>query len=301
MIHSRLAGWEKPRAHGKIHASDLMKELEFCPRELALMDLGLGKKKDNYVGTSLRITFDHGRDIEHRMRNDWLRDVAVGIWQCSTCNSRHPTFGKEPKVSCKCGYKHWVYGEYRFKSEVSGVSGGLDIMLDVGQPKLRIVEIKTLDKDQFKALKAPLAEHKFRTSLYLRLAAESNDEVSARVNTQEANLIYVSKSFGFKDEALKEAGISDSPFSPFKEFTISRDDALSDTPLAKAEAVTAWRRDKDIGMPAGICHSALINRAQKCQCAMPCFSGAYPSTITWLEGKVKRHPNKPTVGEISGA
>lgn len=296
MIHKRLAGWEKARSHANIHASDLMKELEYCPRETVLLDMGVGKKKDNFVGTSLRITFDHGRDIESRVRNDWLRDVAVGMWKCGTCGNKHPTFGKVPKVGCSCGYPKWEYDEYRFEASKSGVSGGVDLFLDVGEPKLRLVEIKTMDKDEFKKLLAPLAEHKFRTSLYLRLAAESEDDISDRVNLNVANILYVTKSFGFKDESLKSDGISDAPFSPFKEFTVTRDDSLSETHLAKAEVATAFRHTKT-GMPAGICHSSLNNRAQKCSCALPCFSGKYPAVVTWLENGVKRHEDKGTLDE----
>jgi len=298
MIHSRLAGWEKPRSHAKIHASDLMKDGEYCPRELALLDLGLGKKKDSYVGTALRITFDHGRDIEHRIRNDWLRDAAVGKWKCAVCGNHHATFGKVPKVACKCGYNKWEYDEYRFMDEQSGTSCGVDVMLDVGEPKLRIVEIKTIDKDEWKKLVAPMAEHKFRTSLYLRLAHASTDEVSQRVNTNVATLLYISKSYGSKDESLKASGIPDSPFSPFKEFTIHRDDSLSDVPLAKAEVATAWRQDRSKGMPAGVCHSALIGRAQKCPCAVACFSGKHPQVVTWMENGTKRHPDKPLLSEL---
>lgn len=293
LIHSRLAGWEKPRSHSKIHASDLMRDLEFCPRELALLDLGKGKKRDQYIGTALRITFDHGRDVEYRIRNDWLRDIAVGTWKCGVCGTLHSTFGKVPTNKCgTCSYERWEYEETRFSSEKTGVSGGIDLILDVGEPKLRIVEIKTIDKDEFKKLQAPLAEHRFRTSLYLRLAEEESADFSERVNTKEANIIYVTKSFGFKDEELSKDGIKDSPFSPFKEFVVQRDDSLSAIPLAKAEVVTAWRADQSVGMPCGVCVNGLSGRAQKCPVVSACFSGEYPQEVTWLEGTSPRHEGK---------
>lgn len=296
MIHERLCGWEKPRPHGTIHASELMKELEFCPREWALLDLNKGKKKDQFVGTALRLTFDHGRSIEKAMRNDWLRDVAVGSWRCTVCGSKHPHFGKEPKVSCSCGYKSWEYEEARFASPLSGVSGGLDLFIDMGEPKLRIVEIKTMDKDEFKKLEAPLAEHKFRTSLYMQLADESADGISQRVNTSYSTLLYVSKSFGFKDLTLREAGIKDSPFSPFKEFIIKRDDSITKTPVAKATVLHRWRLGGMKGMPCGVCQSGLTKRAQQCSSVGACFSGAHPATLTWMEAGVPRHPGKTVIG-----
>lgn len=292
MIHRRLAGWEKPRSHSTIHASDLMKASEFCPREMALLDMNLGKKKDSYVGTALRITFDHGKDTEHRVRNDWLRDVVVGYWTCNVCGNEHGVFGKVPKVKCKCGHHRWDYTEPRFTSKENGVSGGLDFLADVGEAKLRIVEIKTLDKDEHKKLVAPLAEHKFRTSLYMRLVEESDHDLAGRVNLARANILYISKSYGFKDLTLKENGIPDSPFSPFKEFEIARDDTSSDVPLAKARVLTAWRKDDSIGMPAGVCTNLMCSRAGQCPVASACFSSKYPAKVTWLEKGVPRHEGK---------
>lgn len=294
MIHERLAGWEKPREHGVIHASDLMKDLEFCPREWAFLDLGMAKKKGSFIGTSLRMTFDHGKAVEYNLRNVWLRDVAVGHWKCRACKTIHPTFGKAPKVKCKCGADLWEYDEPRFLSPTSGISGGLDVLVDVGEPKLRIVEVKTMDKDEFKTLAAPLAEHKFRTSLYLRLADESDHSLSERVNIQTAHLLYVSKSFGFKDLTLKEEGVKDSPFSPFKEWIIPRNDALTETAVAKATVLHHWRQTKQ-GMPCGICINGLTKRAQNCTAVSPCFSGGHQATLTWMEGGKPRHPGKTVV------
>lgn len=293
MIHGRLAGWEKPRSHDVLHASDLMKEQEFCPREHAFLTLGVVKKKDQFVGTSLRITYDHGRDMEWRLRNDWLRDAMVGNWECTVCGHTH-SFGKFPKVNCpSCGYKRWEYVEPRFTSKHSGISGGIDGLVDVGATKHRILEIKSIDKDEFKKLAAPLAEHKFRTALYLKLAEESELPESDRVNSQEASILYVSKSFGFKDESLKSAGISDSPFSPFKEFIVGRDDNLVATPVNKAYAYSHWKKNiDDGGLPCGICHNGLTSRAQKCTAVAVCFSGKYPARYTWMEGGKPRHPEK---------
>ena len=302
MIHRELAGWEEPRPHGTIHASELFKEREFCPREWAFLDMGVAKKKAEFLGTAMRITFDHGRDMETRLRNQWLRDYMVGYWECGVCGHTHEKFGKAPKVACsKCGWSHqWGYKEVRLLDPESGVSGGIDGFVDVGDKKLRLLEIKSMDKDQHKGLIAPLAEHKLRTSLYLTLAERSHLPESERINQQEATILYVSKSFGFKDESLSEAGIKDAPFSPFKEFAVTRDDSLAETPVAKAKALTYWRKNKESGvssggLPCGVCPNGLIKRAQQCTAVGACFSGSYPSTITWLENGKPRHPGKPIV------
>lgn len=298
MIHRRLAGWEEAREHGVVHASDLMKELEFCPREWAFLDLGLCSKKDNFVGTALRITFDHGRSVEYNIRNNYLRDVMSGYWRCKVCGTRHPTFGKAPKVTCgKCNWGKgplWEYDEVSFVSPHSGISGGIDGLVDVGDSKLRILEIKTVDKDEFRKLEAPLAEHRFRTALYLRLVEESEVPESNRINPTSASILYVSKSFGFKDESMREEGIKDAPFSPFKEFTVTRQDTLVESSVAKARVLHHWRTTQQ-GMPCGVCSNGLTKRAQQCAAIGPCWSGAYPSTLTWPDGMKVKHPGKEVV------
>ena len=302
MIHRQLAGWESPRPHGTIHASELLKEREFCPREWAFLDLGVVRKPDEFVGTAMRITFDHGRDMEYRLRNDWLRPYMVGHWECEVCGHQYEKFGKAPKNYCTaCGWFKWQYKEVRVLDPDSGVSGGIDGFVDVGEKKLRLLEIKSMDKDQHKTLLAPLAEHKMRTALYLYLVAKSVQSIAQRVNQSKATILYVSKSYGFKDESLAEVGIKDAPFSPFKEFIIERDDTLIKTPLARATALTHWRKLREsgtaVGLPCGICHNGLIKRAQQCTACSVCFSGSYPGTITWMENGEPRHPNKPiTVG-----
>lgn len=293
-IHQRLAGFEPPRPHYPLRASDLLKkDYEFCPREHAFMDLALAKKKDAFVGTALRMTFGHGHFMEDSIRNEYLRDIAVGNWECHVCGHEHPTFGKAPTVKCpSCGWpSKWKYKEPRFKDPYTDVSGGIDLLLDVGQPKLLLIEIKTMSPDEFKSLAAPLAEHKARTSLYLQLAASDPSEISKRINTQEARVLYATKSFGFKDETLKAAGIKDAGFSPFKEFTLTRQDSLNTTPLNKARTLKVWRGDKQ-GMPCGICQNGFTKRAQSCSAAAPCWSGKFPSTLTWLEGGLPKHAGK---------
>lgn len=297
MVHKALAGYEPPRSPHVLHASDLMRpEGEFCPREKAFLMMGVAKKRDEFVGTAMQITYQHGRDLENHLRNTWLRDHAVGIWKCGVCKTK-TGFGKAPKISCpKCGYSHqWNYEEVRFESPVSGISCGIDLLIDVGEPKLRIVEIKTMTLDMFKSLKQPLAEHKFRTSLYGVVIEESKLPYAHRINTKEPHIIYVAKSFGIKDEDMKAAGIADSAFSPMKEFVLERDDGIVATQVNKAIALKAWRDDPKVGLPCAICVNGLTKRAQKCAAVTACWSGAYPNMVTWLEDGQPRHPGKKLV------
>lgn len=293
MIHRSLAKWEPGRNDGKVHASDLMKELEFCPREWSLRLAHAIKPKAQFIGTAMAITFAHGRDVERHIRNEWLREFVVGNWKCRVCGHKHETFGKSPKIPCpKCTNHDWQYLETNFVSPHTGVTGGIDCIVDVEEPKHRILEIKTMDKDLFKDLKAPMAEHRARTSLYMRLAEESHLDESDRLNTKEAHILYVSKSYGFKDESLAAAGIKDAAFSPFKEFIIERDDSLTEVVLQRARVVKIFTEDQTIGMPCGICSNGLEKRAQQCSAVKHCWGGGHPSSITWLENGKPKHPGK---------
>lgn len=303
LLHRNIAGWEPARDPDIIHASDLLKPEEYCPREYAFLRAGYVKGKDQFVGTSLRTTFDHGKYMESQIRNSYLRKEAVGNWYCGVCKQDHHVFGHDPVLPCtNCGKTSWLYKETRFTDPVSGVSGSFDVILDIGQKKLRLIEIKIMAPDDFKKLKAPLAEHRFRTSLYLQLVKKSTAHESTLINSSEATIIYVSRTFGFKDTSLKEAGIMDAPFSPFKEFNVVRSDGGAETQLNKAEVLTTWstlgpKRGKYI--PCGICSGGMNKRAQNCAAIKPCFSGKYPGGLTWMEkGKRKHEGDAILVSEL---
>lgn len=290
---------EAPRPHDKIHASDLFMEHEFCPRERAFMDLGLSKASGSFIGTSQRITFQHGRDMEWRLRNEWLRPYALGHWSCMVCGHLHQQFCKAPTHKCpSCGWQHWEYSEVRVSDPVSGVSGGVDVFLGVGKDSHYLVEVKSMDKDEFRKLSAPLAEHKARTSLYLYLTQSSTLPWKKSIH-KTGVILYTSKSFGFKDTTLKAAGIKDAPFSPFKEFRVPMDPSLFVSALNRAEALTKWREmlasKTPTWLPCGICSSGLSKRAQSCSAISPCWSGTFPATITWREKGAPRHANKPII------
>lgn len=296
-LHLRVPRVEEPRPHFPLRASDLLSDqYTFCPREHALMDIGVAKKKSKFVGTAQQLTYNHGRFMEDQIRNDLLRDLAVGFWVCGVCGQNHKTFGPAPKIKCpSCGWgTQWRYDEPRFEDPETGVSGGIDLLLKTKGPKLMLVEIKTMAPEKFKDLEAPLAEHRMRTCLYLRLANTSKLEHSDRVNQSEARILYAMKAYGVKDPTLSEQGIKDIGFTPFKEFTIERNDSILNTPLARAKVLKVWRDTKQ-GMPCGICPNGLTKRAQECSAVGACFSGKYQSTLTWPENGSPKHPGKSVI------
>lgn len=286
---------DPPRSLARIHMSDLTNnENEYCPREVILLQkLGLNRKS-KYLPASLSYTFDEGRDKQSRLNNDWLVNEMVGDWKCSSCGDVR-SFCKKPKGACpdtmtskfKC---NWVYEECRFQHVPSKASGGIDGLVDFKKGKLRLIECKIMSKDEFKALVAPLAEHKLRTQAYLRAVAESDHLCKDHVELSEAHIIYMIRGYGCKDE--------DGDMTPFKEYTVQRDDARVDYLFARAHAVTACRTtlaDKtkegvaSYRMPGGVCSNAMCKRAAKCSVSKECFSGKYPLEVTWVEEGALQH------------
>ena len=281
LLHQHLNEKEVHRGIENVHASEVTKE-GFCPRFYALADETKAKLPSEWVNTAEQVTFRIGRELQDAIVN-WFADMgrALGHWKCLSCGKQHE-FCKRPLKCDKCGCRAFKPEEVRFISAVTGVSGGIDMLVELGNPLLRIVEIKTMDKDIFKALVAPLAEHRQRTALYLRLVQESTQPWAKRVDKKHADIIYVSKGgYGVQDDELKTWGLMES-FSPFKRYTIKHDAADNDEICRVAKVVSDFRKG-DVGMPEGICDTMLEKRAKACSQCKVCFSGDYPAEYAWIK------------------
>lgn len=276
-LHKHLAGYSPARSSKVIHASDMMKESsEFCPRMYALLDITKKKPKDEFLTTSQRVTFKLGYALAEAV-TDWLADagMVIGDWRCNNCKT-HYRFQKRP-LECKtvgCCHTTFTYEEVRFKSGYSSISGGVDLLVDFGAPLYELVELKTIDKEEFKKLEMPFAEHRWRTNLYLRLVEESDHPHKARINCNRARVLYISKGgWGCADSQPKEWGLKDGGFSPFKEFFIERKDVDTQKLSDYARMVKTFRETGLI--PQGVCPTSFCSRAKYCPVVQDCFSGQW--------------------------
>ncbi len=279
MLHARLGGSEPARGQDTIHASDLTKEdnqwgVAYCPREVRLRELvsNAPKRPDQFLQVPTHVTFNEGRDKQWRLNNDWLVDVMWGEWVCKACYT-YTEFGLRPEGRCKCGATVWEYIEPRIIDYISKTSGGIDAVVDVGLKKLHIIECKIMKADDFKALYAPLSEHRVRTRLYLRQIAGSKQKFAKKIETDYAHILYIMRGHGCKQ--------GDGRISPFKEFIVERDDSEVQHFIGMAHALTMSRKFDHI-YPGGICKTQMDARAQKCPMAKTCFA-EYPATITWYK------------------
>lgn len=280
-LHKQLQSKRPARSTKIIHASEMMKKDlfgnsgEFCPREYALLDV-LGKTRpDEHIKTCSQMVFNFGHKIEDIIIDTLASaDMVIGDWGCQHCNKEYG-FQKRPKTCNECKHTQLNHIESRFTSEDSGLSCGVDLLVPTLDSGYRIVELKSIKDEEFKKLEAPLAEHKWRTNLYMRIVQDSSGKRKHKIITDEATVLYVSKGgYGCKDRFLNKEGITDGPFSPFKEFKVKRDDKETNTKWFHSKMLKEYRDGKR-KMVKGICRTNMCNRAQTCPVAKECFSKDY--------------------------
>ena len=278
-LHRELARTQPARSLDRIHASDVTNQREqWCPKRHALLQLTGKRARPERISTADAVVFSQGNGLATLMVNAMARaGMAWGDWVCTACG-RVETFAKRPK-HCNCAaVRHsFRYQEVRVVSQESGISSGLDLLIEMpGSTKLWVVEIKTYDKEKFKKLHAPLAEHSERTKLYLRGVEESNHPQADMIRTDEAIIIYISKGgWGMKDTRPREWGLADL-WSPFKEFRVSRDDEAIQEYVDAATPLWHWQSGR-AGLPSGVCPNSLCRRAKGCEVFDACFGGDYPA------------------------
>lgn len=274
-IHRVLARYEKARPISTVHASDVWGAQEkFCGRAFALLDATKVEPTGQFISAASQITFGFGKAIEDLTRN-WLVEagILVGDWVCKICKAEQ-SFVLYPG-KCSCGKSMWSYREMRFVSKVSGISCGIDLMVSWGsQMKAEIVEVKSIMKDAFKDLVAPLGAHRSRTNGYLRLIAESDHPASTMINTEKAKILYVCKGGYVSDPIVATYGFRDHKFSALKEFTITRDDGATEEGSANAASLLSFRKNGG-GFPERICPNSLFQRAKSCQVVTECWGDKF--------------------------
>lgn len=265
-----------PRSIHNTHASDLTKP-GFCPRKVALLTKLKIEPKPESPGPAMRATFDVGDAYSTLVREKWMGTAAVGNWRCTGCG-RLWEFVAKPSVCTVCygagHHGHEIhYEEVRFLHPTLKFSGGIDVFANVGAAKLMLVEIKSIKAEgtgeTWETIKAPLAEHRQRTCLYLKLIADCDSPLKARINTEQAIVLYVSKGFGKK--LSDQLGVL-----PFKEFVVDRDDSCLKEPLLKAQRMELFR-SKGI-LPPHQCTNPNQPEAKGCSVLAKCFENGGPQS-----------------------
>lgn len=262
LLLERLKGFRRERTHKTVHVSDLTRETQFCAREFALMDTHGREPKDRYLSAAQRVAFDQGDSLHDMCREQWLAKDVVGHWQCVYCGNT-VEFSKKPPRCPKCRCSHLLYREVEFNA--LGTSGSIDILIDFNVGKHALTEAKTMDKDEFKSLIAPIAEHRVRVACYLYLIAHSDSPYKNRIDLKQGHVLYISKAYGIKNQ-------DHNAILPFKSYVVKRDDKLAAEYFGPAIALQDFRGGGP--MPQPICANPFSKRAQSCPMSKECFSHA---------------------------
>lgn len=267
LLIKNIGGSYPNRSHKTVHASDITKD-DWCPRLYGLMDKLELTAPPRYLPAALKATFDIGEATATLVRESWLGKAAIGNWECTRCNHIE-TMCEKPATGSSCG-KHghiWRYLEPHFVDPTIAVSGSIDVLVHLKSPKYFITELKIMKGEDFDKLAAPLAEHRIRTSLYMRLVENSPSPAAKMIHTEHAKILYVSRAFGKKSA---EHGA----IVPFKEFDIHRNDAWVEPYLTKPLALKKFREGTG-PMPVRVCASPTCAQASNCPVRKECFSGSY--------------------------
>jgi hypothetical protein len=257
-----------------VHVSTVTdSEVGFCPRQFALLDVLEQKLPPENINAALRVAFDNGTALHDLCRNTWLRYDVIGMWQCEDCGEKRH-FSKAPSTVSPGDKSHhhwWTYHEEVFVDPETGISGSIDFFVDLGNKKLTVVEVKSIDKDQFSKLAGPLAKHRIRSQMYLALIDRAAPQaVRDQIDLTHARILYISKGYG-------NMNADHGKVLPFKEFSIRRNDEAVEKYFDLGRQIHDFRK-KGV-LPKVICANQMDKRARVCPVAKACFSGKYPAGV----------------------
>ena len=243
-----------------IHVSALV---DLCPRQYYLAhEHGTEDYRDHlgqrFTGGHL-VTFALGRAVDayvkERVVGATQRRGMFGLWTCRCGRSRR-TGMYVPTLCETCELDTDVYNEPVLRNEEYCITGRPDVTLVDSNDHLLPIEVKSMARDRWTALDAPLADHVLQALLYRWLYECEGRRVHTHVI-----ILYVAKEFRYG--------------SPYKEFHV---DAMSDINLnilRLALHLAAQIRDaRNTSTPPArvLCSDATCARARNCPVQALCFN-----------------------------
>ena len=242
-----------------IHVSSLV---DLCPRQYYLAHEHGTEDYGDHLGRSftggLLVTFALGRAIDkfvkERVVEATRRRGMFGMWTCK-CGFSART-GLYVAERCeRCRGPTDVYNEPVLRNEEWRITGRPDITLMDSNGHMLPIEVKSMARDRWEHLDAPLANDILQTLLYRWMYAQEGRLVHTHVV-----VLYVSKEFRYG--------------SPYKEFQVDAETAPCRSMLALALGLAAQARDaRDSHAPPAreLCSGVTCTRARNCPVQALCF------------------------------
>jgi hypothetical protein len=200
------------RPIGKPRASGLYK---CCIRMHALGNrYDLSERK--WADFSWRITYGIGNAVHYWIQNapDILGDKRRGWWRCTACG-RVRYFGAPPKARCEiCNARAeaTIYHEHGINiSHPLAVTGHPDMFLEQARGIYRVLEIKTIARQEFLRLVAPLIEHLWQVEVYAWACKQKASKLPVKIDDSLSYILYVAKQHLVKPLPVKMFPVEHDP------------------------------------------------------------------------------------------
>jgi hypothetical protein len=220
-------------------------EMEYRPylrcsglHNVCLREQVLGWRTDKKVKIShrdsMQVTFDIGNAFHEYLQNSpkYLGRKRLGWWQCTACG--WTVFSRKWKQPCKrCGASNRAFRHKEHSMVIRKpfrLTGHPDDFLEVGPGDIRTLELKSIEGEAFKKLRAPLGDHVIQVHGYM-VGLKYDATLPIKVNIESALIVYVTKKM--------VQGL------PFKAFHVRRTPAIEQTVLHLVEKFTKAIEEKD--------------------------------------------------------
>lgn len=229
-----------------------------CPRaQIIARDTGLEIR--NTVNGSMRIMWKIGRAVEAHIRDSYINAVNYegvhGKWRCDCHRTSYTGLFDPQHDRChQCGYQPRYYEELTVFDHDVNVGGNPDLVLFI-DGKYLIIEIKSMNKDDFDALERPVSDHVAQGGGYRRIYENMGLPVH-----DEIIVIYARKDYNPR-------------VRPYKEMRVNcvREDWLNSTLDIMWANAAAIKEGSLQNLPQRICDQPTHTRARNCECLVDCF------------------------------
>jgi len=224
----------RPVPIGAPRASSLF---QACMR-LRILGTVYKKKMTELDSIHARVTFGIGNSLHYWVQNTdlFLGDRRRGWWKCVACG-RTRYFGAPPKKGCefcKASPAATIYEEHGIDlKKPYPVTGHPDMFYAKKPDLVRVLEIKTLNGDDWQKLKSPLVEHEWQLQTYM-WACSIDPDMPAEIDPLVGYILYFSK-MNFRNSL------------PVKAFVVVKNDSLLKRIFAKLGVYRAGVVDGELG------------------------------------------------------
>jgi len=232
-----------------------------CIRQLVIGTKTRVRTK-NVLGLTQKIIFGYGNAVHFWLQNsDLLFKERRGLWRCSSCGWISP-FGPQWKDKCKkCGARKtaFVYHEFPLKVNTNKykMTGHPDMFIEVNG-RLRVVEIKSINGDDFSKLIIPAIDYTWQINSYIWAARRDRRLKNV---SKKGYVVYITKQ------------VVPGSF-PVKYFPITTSDEILRRIKNKLQAYTIGLRDYPGNLPikhTQCSRNARCYRARSCPVQIECF------------------------------